>query len=123
MNPFKVGDVVYTTHINDGSLKIGSIHESGCYVGKASDFKGAKSRWCLYEDLSFSPWPAPNHTRPFETVLKRGDLVVIKPMDGGMPFFITILQEFKDSITSGMGSSWPKSEYTFHRIGEEIKFN
>lgn len=120
MNPFKPGDKVY--HIRHGAgIAVQSSHQGTDYQWVQFSEIGIQD--CHIGNLSFSPWPAPNHTRPFEAVLKKGETVVIRPNDGGVSFTITVVQEFRDSIQSGAESSWPKSRFTFHRIGEEIKFN
>lgn len=117
-NPFKIGDKVYHAYHGEGTVMDTSRSGGSIYVSF-----GRSQNWVGVEMTSFNPWPAPNHTRPFEPVLKKGDVVLIKSKDGGIPFTLTVAQEFRDSIQSGAETSWPKSRFTFHRIGEEIKFN
>lgn len=116
-NPFKVGDKAY--HARWGEGVVSSVDKTDvpvCFRHK----KG--TQWVSIEMLSFKPWPAPCHERPFEAVLKQGELVMVSNLSGSSKSLHRIVTEHKDSVES-LTALMLKSHHTFHRVGEEIKFN
>lgn len=57
MNVFQKGDVVY--HAVDGQITINLVTVQGRILA-------VNGMYYQKEYLSFSPWPKPNHTRPFK---------------------------------------------------------
>lgn len=60
-NVFRIGDVVY--HPINGKGRVSAVDESVTpyYINF-----GHGCGWSEEQSLSFSPWPAPNHTRPIQ---------------------------------------------------------
>lgn len=120
MNPFKPGDKVY--HIRHGAgIAVQSSHQGTDYQWVQFSEIGIQD--CHIGNLSFSPWPAPNHTRPFEPVLKRGDIVIVRPtMRPGKTIVIEVLCE-DEHVVQVITGSYSKRLNTFHHIGQSVQFN
>lgn len=118
-SPFKLGDIVYHSRFGQGTA---CKHDTwgGNYQKVTFPHEGLQD--CHLANLSFTPWPKPNHVRPFGAVLKYGEAVIVKPNDGGVPFTILVGSETEHTVISSC-REYLKSKYTFHRIGEAIQFN
>lgn len=119
-NPFKVGDTVY--HVRLGECQVEAVDSSGCPLYLRT--KAMKGEWGILQHTSFTPWPEPNHQRPFVPVLKEGDAIIIKVKDGGTPFTVTVFKEDENVVWTSHRKGYLKSKYTFHLVNPEpIKFN
>lgn len=76
-NPFREGDIVY--HPRDSKGKVLGLYTSELVKVQFDKHKYVDGGYhCAYiEELSFEPWPAPVHERPFEPTLKEWEFIVI----------------------------------------------
>lgn len=87
MNPFKVGDVVYTIH--DGKITVTQVNNSSvCYV----HFN--ETRYAYPRECSFTPWPEPNHVRHIEdglytVIYPESDYITVARYAGGYWYWAT----------------------------------
>lgn len=111
-NPFRVGDKVYTP---EGEFFVGAVEESGCYIGKDTDYKGHNSRWTPTFMISFKPWPKPEHQRPIQDgwwIVSVGDDEPAIRQVAGTRIYRTNGRQMFTSI----------DRYTFHRyLGKDWK--
>lgn len=62
-NVFKAGDIVY--HPTEGRGYVKNVDNGKLPVCILFDSR-AEVVWCGEKNLSFTPWPAPNHERPLK---------------------------------------------------------
>lgn len=113
-NPFKVGDKVY--HARFGLIEIQAIYNRERLKAMVDGNLESVS----IELLSFSPWPKPNHERPWEPSLNKGDVVFIRIGNGEIRG-IEVMVEYEHYILCSGGVSYTKRQYQIFRTGEQIK--
>lgn len=117
MNPFKVGDKVH-------HIQLGEVVVANAVVAEETLVQpdSGKPRWEPNKMLSFKPWPAACHVRPFKAVLQKGDKLFIVHCTGEVAQ-ITVHEELAGGVITSYGNEFSKRIHTFHRIGETIQFN
>lgn len=94
---FKVGDTVYHYVLGQGTVSvIDDLHTNSPYH---ISYTSGSYHWEEEKTLSFTPWPAPNHTRP----IQNGLYIVRKEQ-----YTETYLAFYKDKEWFWVnGPSWP----------------
>lgn len=113
-NPFKEGDVVYHT-VRGKCTVIAVENAEDCHV----QFEAPYSKGIVpIGSLSFDPWPEPNHTRPFEPILKEGQRVIaIERGNSSNQYYGFVSKEDKYKVvikTLGKYNTLAKSSYFFY---------
>lgn len=113
-NPFKEGDIVYHT-VRGKCTVVGSYGPEECHVL----FEPPHNKGIVpTQALSFDPWPEPNHTRPFEPILKEGQRVIaVSRGDSSKQYYGFVSKEDKDSViihTSLGRTKYSKFFYFFY---------
>lgn len=113
MNPFREGDKVYHQKWGESTVIV--------VVGEKVNLKGAG--FVFYREVSFSPWPQPNHTRPFTPILNKGDVIIVKERGTTTDDYEIIVQkESINAVFSIGGIMFEKRDYEMYRK-IPIKFN
>jgi hypothetical protein len=120
-NPFKVGDTVYSCLY--GEVLVWSVDTQ--LDGVVQIKQGINDRgWVKIDTLSFKPWPAPCHERPFTPVLKKGDVVAViyKGNHEDIRYRTVEVEEEKCVwFTNEKKSS--KEAHQFYLLKDPVKFN
>ena len=112
-NPFKVGDTVYIVYLGNEPVKITHVGLNGFVRvdAKSMNFK--------FEEVSFSPWPTANHTRPLEDgwwiCLQRGMRdPLVRRFEGNIAFYgcgnKTLVDADKYTRVRYLGKNWKEAE-------------
>lgn len=75
-------------------------------------FKGRGAFYEHLQHLSFTPWPEPNHVRPFQAKYLKGDVITLAPMGSSQASMAIIVEDEKEGyIRSHIMSVFDKDSY------------
>lgn len=119
-NPFKVGDKVYHVKFGEGVVSCTDKSEVPVYASYNNPYG---QEWCSLAMVSFTPWPAPNHVRPFTPTLAKGDVLMAIGRNTGRLYKITVECETEKYVRTQTGQDYRKGCYEFFKVIEQIQFN
>lgn len=125
-NPFRKDDVVY--HPTGGKAKVHELYTAEQVKVQFDKHSYRENDYhCAHVmELSFEPWPAPEHERPFEPTLKENDQVVaILKRDTAIKEFFRVKQETPEHVVpkatdTDSGRYLSKDKYNSYKL---VKFN
>jgi hypothetical protein len=109
MNPFKVGDTVYT--VRYGKCVVKDNLASSCKI----ETDKMNQAWVACDEISFTPWPKANHERPIQD-----GWWIVTHVNQSYP----MIRKKKGDITVDVDGDYcnQADQYTFHKfLGDSWK--